>query len=242
MRRTIIALTMLIQACSATVDSEAPVAMSPQADRIEPQSGSEKKRAGLLPVVRNEACVVALTAAKKVEDKRTLSVFRLFNEYPPSHAKKDPGTVDTTSVPTHSPELMSCLENLPFTFDVLVDGLLVKGSRSRLSPLTAWEVPGGHLAFYLHKNYVMDDGEGESVEISAIALDGVGKPVGSIQGLSSWYEYEGSVRIRDFVQSNGEFTTIEEVFDPVEQDEAVNVLDYAGSGERSIFKRYSLEF
>ena len=191
------------------------------------------------PPAGNDICIATLAAAEQAEDGSELSAFLIFNDYPPSQIKDEPGKVNVASVETSFPGLMACIEDNPFNFNILVDGVLEEGETHMISPLTAWKISGGYLAFYLHKNYEDSDGEGESVEISGIYVDISGSPAEYIQGLSSWYEYEGSVRIRNFYYSNGEFVTTEEVFDPSEQDESGNVLDYIESPKKSIIKVHS---
>ena len=117
-----------------------------------------------------------------------------------------------------------------------------KGTLALLSPVAAWKLGDGYIAFYLHKNYEMLDGEGDSIQISAVAIDASGKALHAIPAASSWYEYEGSIRIRDFLFLGGEFVTIEEVFDPRHRDESGNVLDYLDAPEASVIQKHQIPF
>lgn len=242
MKLALVVLAILLQSCSMGTAPEISGAASPEsknhAERHEEKTyGTPSSQA--LPV-RSDTCIATLVTAEQAEDGSELSAFMTFNDYPPSQNKYEPSEVDVASAGTKFTELMACIEGNPFNFNVLIDGVLEEGETHMISPLTAWKTSGGYLAFYLHKNYEDRDGEGESVEVSGVYIDLSGSPVKYIQGLSSWYEYEGSVRIRNFYYSNGEFVTTEEVFDPSEQDEFGNVLDYIESPRKSIKEVYSL--
>lgn len=237
MIRSLIIFALLTSVCSADAGPEVSDTAALKIDLATLQHEPENRKLAPFPR-RNETCIAALATAKKAEDGAKLSAFRLFNDYPPSPTKKVLSSVDTASTPSLSHGLAACVENSTFAFNILIDGVLIEGALPQIHPLTAWEISGNHLAFYLHKNYEMTDGEGESVEISAIFFDSTGLPIESIQGISSWYEYEGSVRIRDFRYSNGNFVTTEKVFDPAERDHHGNVLKYGDNFEDTLIKTY----
>ncbi|WP_157515323.1 hypothetical protein [Luteimonas abyssi] len=161
-----------------------------------------------------------------IDDGESLSAFGTFNDLPPSQGKVALEDADITSRAATMPGLRACTENLHFSFSILVDGILTEGASLQMYPVMAWRAPQGYLAFFMHKNYETLDGEGETTEISALALDRSGRPIRLLPAVSSWYEYEGSIRIRDFVYSSHQFMTTEEIFDPLERDELGNVLTY----------------
>ncbi|MEN1944676.1 hypothetical protein WCE55_12590 [Luteimonas sp. MJ293] len=129
---------------------------------------------------------------------------------------------------------------MEFSFHILTNGVISKGSLAQVVPFAAWRLPGGYLAFYIHNNYEVQDGEGVVVEISAIVLDEAGAVAKHIPEVSSWFEYEGSIRVRDFVYADGSALTTEEVFDPAERDGLGNVLLLLERPERSVFRVYEL--
>ncbi|QCO67889.2 hypothetical protein E5843_09170 [Luteimonas yindakuii] len=238
MKSTALVLATLIQACAV---SESPDAPSPVASDASVTSGhgrsdirSKDHRGG--------SCFSALAGAEDIDEEQRLSAFRTFNNYPPSQGKAALDDVDLASIPARTPGLSSCLEDSHFSFKVLVDGVLTEGAPSQMHPLTAWRIHQGYLVFFLHKNYEVVDGEGETVEISALALDASGTSVQSLPAVSSWYEYEGSIRIRDFAYLNHRFVTTEEIFDPLERDESGIVLTYQEVPRNKRFSGYEIDF
>ncbi|MGY0651016.1 hypothetical protein ACW7GZ_03960 [Luteimonas sp. A537] len=245
MRNFLASLAMLIQACSASGHSEASGKAHSETSIANPNEQREKDQAKDSEFTRakmadGNTCAKALSFAEKVSEG-TLSAFRVFNDYPPVANAKSPGEVVIEPFPDQITALSACLPKNAFEFKVLTDGVLVNGTESQLFPLSVWRIQENYyLVTYLHKNYDMSDGEGEAVEVSGIVLDANGKPIKPMQELSSWYEYEGSIRIRDLHYLNGKFTTTEEVFDPVERDEAGRALDYVNDHGNDVIKEHYL--
>lgn len=189
-----------------------------------------------------DACLSALASAKGVEDESSISAFRVFNTYPPVTGERKPKNVTINSVKTDTPKIVDCLRRPTFSFKTLVDEVLTQGGDATVYPLTAWKVPGGYIVFYIYKTYEVADGEGESVDISALVVDKSGAPQKIVHSVSSWYEYEGSIRIRDFHYDSGTYMTTEQVFDPSAVDKEGNVLDYDTGGKQKPIKVYDLEW
>lgn len=247
MRNFFISLAMLIQACSAGGHSEAFEKANPESHTDNPNERQEKDRAkdqepARLEVVDRNECAKSLLSAEEVSEG-TQSAFGVFNDYPPAANSKSPGELVIKSFSDQLMALSVCSPKHIFEFNVLRDGVLVNGTDSHLFPLSAWRIQGNYyLVTYLHKNYEMNDGEGEMVELSGIVLDATGSPIRSMQELSSWYEHEGSIRIRDLHYLNGKFTTTEEVFDPVERDETGHPLSYVNDQGKVVIREQHLPY
>lgn len=238
MKSTAFILATLLQACAV---SESPDAPSPVASDVSVTSGHGHSDTRSKDH-RGRSCLSALDGAEYIDGERRLSAFRTFNNYPPSQDKAALDNVDLASIPARIPGLHSCLEDSHFAFKVLVDGVLTDGAPSQMYPLTAWRIPQGYLVFFLHKNYEAVEGEGETIEISALALDAYGTSVQPLPTVSSWYEYEGSIRIRDFAYLNHRFVTTEEIFDPLERDESGFALTYQEAPRNKHSSGYEIDF
>lgn len=187
-------------------------------------------------------CAEALSFAQLLDDDTTFSVFKRFNSYPPVAPLRSPGDGPMPTVEEDVHGLLSCVPDGAIKFSILGDGRLVEGTRKDLYPLGVFRSPeGAYLAVYMHKNYEVGDGEGEVVEASGLLLDPSGEVFGVIQGLSSWYEYEGSIRIRDFLYKSGRAMTTERVYDPVARDEFGNSLGYINTGGSEVVKEHRIE-
>lgn len=240
MKPALIALLVLFQASPDNIEPPPFVAPDPATDysldvTADFVPGNSANQAA-------DECLATLSSSPSAEHGSRVSAFQLFNHYPPKRDGRDPGSVDIEPPEPSLSKLMDCLPGLPFPFAVLADGLLTEGTLALLSPVAAWELGDGYIAFYLYKNYEVVDGEGDSIQILAVTIDASGKALHAIPAASSWYEYEGSIRIRDFLFLGGEFVTIEEVFDPRHRDESGNVLDYLDAPEASVIQKHQIPF
>jgi hypothetical protein len=236
-----IALAIILQGCAVDSAYDEPGQATPRETPATSPGKKEETQTGALAspeADRRRKCIETLSSSKRTEEGDALSAFKQWNEYPPSASTIAPGDANLESSSPEISGLSSCLDSNPFTFEVLVDGILINGDLEHLTPLASWKLPNGYMAFYMHKNYEVSDGEGESVEISSVIFDMDGKALRGIQEVSSWYEYEGSIRIRDLAYIDGNFVTSEEVFDPQEQDDTGNVLEYNNERGISVIRRY----
>lgn len=177
---------------------------------------------------------------QRLDDELFLSAYGLFNRHPPGSDTGSPGELP---IETASGALASLLSLLPDgfpRFEILENGVLRSGSKDDANPLGIFRTPDGlFVAAYLHRNYEMRDGEGVSIEISGMIFDSEGDLLHLEQDLSSWYEYEGAIRIRNFVYSRGCLVTTEQVFDAVERDQSGKALSYVAHDEPGIVKTYA---
>lgn len=242
MNRLLILLAVLVQACPA----------APPASSAPTQPGTIASQAHLRPEYRlpeenpqtqlAPSCSQALAQADDAEDGSTLSAFRLFNSYPPTTHVASPGEVVLSPRHGRPAGLSTCLPENSFHFMLLIDGILVKGNAAQVHPLSVWELPDGlYLVAYLHRNYEMDDGEGDSIEVSGLLVDPEGHPVTPVQELSSWYEYEAAIRIRDFHYKDGRLVTTEEIFEPSNRDDNGFALGYVRDQAPRIIKEHHTE-
>lgn len=183
------------------------------------------------------ACLASLRANSGGGKISELSVFREFNKYPPV-----PSSVlkpRNVKLPAGQINLASqCLAYLPFDFDVFDDDKLRKGRLDDVSPIYLWEVETGYLVVYIYRGYEQEDGEGEMVVMSAAMYDALGRVDEYIKEVSSWYEYEGSIRIRDAKFRGREVVISEMVFDPVRLGVEGRVLKYRNTGGSSKIRSY----
>lgn len=177
---------------------------------------------------------------QRLDDELLLSAYGLFNRYPPGSDAGSPGELSIETASGASASLLSLLPDGFPRFEVLEKGVLRAGSRDDANPIGIFRTPNGlFVAAYLHRNYEMRDGEGVSIEISGMIFDSEGDLLRLEQGLSSWYEYEGAIRIRNFVYSRGCLATTEQVFDAVERDQSGKALSYVAHDEPGIVKTYA---
>ena len=236
---------LLAQGCALAVPNSNPQTSAgvssdqPKEQQTHPSPEEDQpKRVGNF---ENSSCASALLLAEKIKETSIISAFRTFNEYPPTSRTKRPDEIAIEQSSANLSALVSCSPAGAFEFTTLTDGILSKGTASQLHPMSAWKLPeGGYLVTYLHKNYEIGDGEGVSIEISGIVLDAAANPVKSFAGLSSWYEYEGSIRIRDLTYTNGSLVTTEEVFDPAERDQVGRIFAYRNDGRKHIIESHQL--
>lgn len=193
------------------------------------------------PVARDRtACFDGISAGEPLREGYSFSVFRLFNPHPPIAAAKSPDGISPHAPSNEHQALLACVPEGAFDFEVLEAGLLREGSIRDLHPIGVFRVGGGKfLALYLHKNYETIDGEGVTVEASGLLMDPTGQVIDAAQELASWYEYEGSIRIRDFVYAEGSLVTTEQVYDPSAFDSVGNPLKYREGG-MEVIKKYDL--
>ena len=242
MMKKFVALVFFLSACSSGVPDVAkpPLGEATASDL----QGSALALVGTGNDAHNvsDACARALALAKPLAQGARLSAFRLFNAYPPAAQVISPGEASALDAAGSVPDLMACLPEGMLEFSVMVDGVLMKGTKKDLHPLAVFQDPdGAYIAAYLHKSYEVDDGEGEAVEISGVILGSSGRIVGGMRELSSWYEYEGSIRIRDFVYRNGRAITTEQVYDPASTDELGNPLSYVDVGGARVLREHRFD-
>ena len=170
------------------------------------------------------------------------SAFGLFNTFPPEPPVKSPDEVSIEISDGTSESREFLLGRLPAgfpEFQVLENGVLAAGKREDIEPLGVFRLPGGmYVAAYLHNNYETSDGEGISIEVSGLFLDTTGELLHAAQELSSWFEYEGAIRIRNLVHFNGCFATTEQVHDPVERGPSGSALSYKANDEPRVVRQY----
>lgn len=181
-----------------------------------------------------ESCAQVLATSVAPGDGEKLSAFNLFNKGLPSASTPTPAEMEIP-VNTDSPSSTACLPPNYFDFLKFVDGELVAGTSRDVSLVSIWRLPEDHYFItYLYKAYETKDGEGSSFIISGTIADSAGRPLAVADEISSWYHYEGSVRIRDFSYSKGRFVQTEEVFDPLEVDEVGRPIRYISNGKRTM--------
>lgn len=194
------------------------------------------------PVARDRtACFDGISAGEPLREGYSFSVFRLFNPHPPIAAAKSPDGISPHAPSNEHQALLACVPEGAFDFGVLEAGLLREGSIRDLHPIGVFRVGGGKfLALYLHKDYETDDGEGVIIEVSGLLINGAGRAMDVLQGLSSWYEYEGSIRIRDFAYVAGSIVTSEQTYDPSVRDGVGNTLEYLDSTAMKVVEIYQI--
>lgn len=227
--RSMIFVALLAGACSSGIGSDAAGVGGRVAGEAE--AAGERERT---------TCSNAMLRAGPLRDGYSFSVFSRFNPYPSLAPAKRPDDI-TLRAPTATPnELLACVPEGAFEFDILEAGLLRAGTIRDLHPIGVFLADGGNfLALYLHKNYETIDGEGVTVEASGLLMDPTGQVIDAAQELASWYEYEGSIRIRDFVYAEGSLVTTEQVYDPSAFDSVANPLKYREGG-MEVIKKYDL--
>lgn len=239
MMKKSVAVVLLLSACSSGVPD---VAKPP----LGKASASDLQDSALPQVVAgndahqvSDACARALALAKPLNEGTRLSAFRLFNSHPPTAPMASPGEVSTLAAAVGAPDLIACVPDGMLEFFVMVDGALTEGTKNDLHPLASFQTPDGtYIAAYVHKNYEVGDGEGEVVEITGVVLESSGRIVGGTRELSSWYEYEGSIRVRDFLYRDGKAITTEQVYDPASTDEVGNPLSYVDVGGTRVLREH----
>lgn len=183
-------------------------------------------------------CLTSLKANETGRKISELSVFREFNQYPPRpFSVLRPRDV---KLPLSQIKLDSqCLTYMPFDFDIFESAELREGRINDLHPIYLWGEESGFVVIYMHRSYERKDGEGEAVIFSAVIYDSSGQAGGYIKEVSSWYEYEGSIRIRDAKLVGGEVTIGEIIFDPIELDVEGRILKYGNTGGLNKIRGYS---
>ena len=185
------------------------------------------------------SCGEALAVAEPVYEGFSLSAFGHFHDYPPVSTVQSPADVSISKDRTADQALIACLPGSLPNFMFLDEGVLVPGTAADVQPIGVFKTPDGtRLLAYLHKGYSQDDGEGETVHVSAVFLDAYGSVLGIEQGVSSWYEYEGSIRIRELFHTGGAFVVMESVFDPAKRDQEGRAVSYVNTGGRRMVRRY----
>ena len=223
--RSMILVFLLGTACSSGIRSDAAGMVGAVAGEVSATSQED----------RTNTCSEAVLRAEPLLEGFSLSVFRRFNPYPPEAPAKGPDGISLRASSSTQQDLLDCVPEGAFDFDVLEAGMLRGGSVRDLHPIDIFRVEGGNfIALYLHKDYETTDGEGVTIEASGLLMDSTGRVIDATQGLSSWYEYEGSIRIRDFIYAEGTVVTSEEVYDPSVVDSVGNPLKYSGGGARVI--------
>lgn len=187
------------------------------------------------------ACFDHIPAGEPLREGYSFSVFRLFNPHPPIAAAKSPADISLHAPSNRQQVLLECVPEGAFDFKILEAGLLREGSIRDLHPVGVFRLEGGKfLALYLHKNYETTDGEGVIIEVSGLLINASGRAMDAVQGLSSWYEYEGSVRIRDFAYVAGSIVTSEQTYDPSVRDGVGNALEYLDSTAMKVVEIYQI--
>lgn len=247
MKFIIFSLLLILSGCSLPTAVGTETTVNEAIDKSVSHGGAKRDTEDHRPTKSSitdagKKCLNALAAAKDIKEESFISAFRVFNTYPPVTGERKPKNVTITSVKTDTPKIVDCLRRPTFSFKTLVDGVLTQGGDATVYPVTAWKIPEGYIVFYIYKTYEVADGEGESVDISALVVDKSGAPQKTMHSVSSWYEYEGSIRIRDFHYDSGTYMTTEQVFDPSAVDKEGNVLDYDTGGKQKPVKVYDLEW
>lgn len=234
-----LALILFLSACSSGAPdmaelsrSDAPIPRGQNSPHVQANARNETNKV-------SGACAAALSLADRLDDGTTFSVYKRFNPYPPVSPVRSPGDISMPVATEGGLDLVACVPEGMIDFSILDNGSLVAGTIKDLYPLGVFQATDGfYIAFYLHKDYEVGDGEGEVVEVSGLVLDSSGEIANVVQGLSSWYEYEGSIRIRDFLYEAGRAVTTEQIYDPVARDESGYPLTYVDVGGIKVLKEH----
>ncbi|MFZ7097238.1 hypothetical protein ACOPJQ_05260 [Luteimonas dalianensis] len=225
MKKILILTTMALQGCMAANPVDPPLQSHMEAETAE---------ADVTHGPDTESCAQLLATVALPDDHEKLSAFNLFNENSLSADTPDPAEINVPAN-NRSPASIACLPPDYFNFLKIIEGELVAGTNEDVSLISAWRIPDDrYFMAYLYKAYVVEDGEGSSIIISGVIADPKGEPLAFAEEISSWYQYEGSVRIRDFSYSKGRFVQTEEVFDPIEVDEIGRPIQYLSNGKESV--------
>lgn len=172
-----------------------------------------------------ERCRKVLTLNSQ-EERPYLSAFKKFNDLPPVPGTKltpDSARLDGLELSTSG----DCLEPPPFQFYVLENGVLRKNRTDDLRTLHVSRSESGYTTAYLYKRYETSDGEGNSVVLALARHNDVGKVEAYIEEASSWYEYEGSIRMRDAIVGKNVIHITESIYHAERFDPEGNVLSYS---------------
>lgn len=241
--KIVMLLVLVLSACTSGSQGEMPALPQEgfRATEAQGYSGKSPRADWDIGEGLEHSCAIAIPLAEEIDDGFVLSAFGRFNSQPPVPPIISPEVVAIPSAQKHMGDLRSCLPDGFPEFDVLDRGALVKGARGQVYPLGVFHAADElYLAAYLHKNYEMSGGEGGTVEISGVFLDSAGGVLSVEQELSSWYEYEGSIRVRDLSYHDGYFVKTEQVYDPGERDGSGHPLEYVGGAGRKIIKEYRI--
>ncbi|MDU9393970.1 hypothetical protein [Pseudomonas sp. zfem002] len=191
--------------------------------------GKNYKNEGSSHIEDKTDCVRNIESRFSPRAPARLSAFRVFNRYPPVASILRPDTVSFLGKRIVGLD-GACLERPSIKFNVLEqDGNLREGTPDDLSVYKLWRVEKGFFAAYMYKKYEVGDGEGESIVLALVRYDSFGMIVNLIEEVSSWYEYEGAIRLRDALLGDDSLRLFETVYDVEEVDEQGNVVKYSNN-------------
>lgn len=236
-------LAATLSGCTNDVDTSAVDAKEtqPETSRSGGEAASDHSARTSEPnETPHSECLASLHRSSTHERVVRISAFELFNDPLPSASTIDPADANTSSVVTTdiSP---SCLPRVPFSFDVLREGVLTEGTNADLTPVSATRLDDDFIVFYLHEAYEVGDGEGEAIEVSLVVFNEKGNITRSHRSFSSWYQYEGSIRVRDGTLDHGTIITQEVVYDPARLDAVGNVVEYDQHRPQELYLELSIQ-
>jgi hypothetical protein len=163
------------------------------------------------------------------------SAFKLFNDYPPS----DTTYIDFIDTDIHLKAAIKfpfiCLPPPPFKFTVHENGTARESRETDFIPIDIWKTSEGYRAIYLYKSEQKFDSGADSIILTLIQYNKLREIDFYIKELSSWYEYEDAVRIRNAKMTNGKIFKTEVIYNrKYLSDEGQTFSFYVGTPKQEI--------
>ncbi|WP_249673556.1 hypothetical protein [Pseudomonas abieticivorans] len=198
-----------------------------------------EKSEKMQPNEHTKLCLSDLKTAASDTKARNVSAFREFNHYPPTPGVDlDPHSVDLSKVKKIS-ITEKCLEQTPLSFIIETGGISHNGNARDLNPIKAWRTDNGFAVIYLYKGYKEADGTGHTINLSAAFYNDEGMPLDYIDNISTWYNNEGTVHIRDAELTDRKITVSKVVFDPERLTRNGKVLEYSQLHDKQIVLEFA---
>lgn len=251
------AALLVLSGCNAGHDTTArtvlpapsalPVAVAPTTAGEPP----ERAPAQIRVVADTTACLASLkTHARVPRARETVSIFRMFNAYPPRPGAvldaENGDDVDLRQL-RRVDILPACLPSLPFTFDLYdptADGGMArrKALLTDLHPVDALRLnTGNFLVLYAHRAIETFDHGEDVVMVSAVMFNKAGRASSHVPQISLFVSYEGSLLMEDAQLDDEGLSITYAHFHPERQDRVGNVLEYTRAAGPELRRHYRLD-
>lgn len=159
-----------------------------------------------------------------------ISVYRLFNKYPPVGLRE-------VQLEEIYGSLKNKIKGVDISSDCFRDGVLVSAIKwhsdsmrkivnEDVVPLHVYSGESGYLMVFLYPGYKELDGTGEEVSAGMATYDADGELLKVVERVSTWANNEGTLVLRDSCLTEFHISTSEIRVDPFERQESGEVIVY----------------